>query len=101
MWKSIRRKRYDLYEVWLSGRTYKHTSTKKEKSHTVAGLLAIFLGGVGAHKFYLGNILLGILFLIFCWTGVPIIVGIVEGILYLDCPQNQFMQRYGYAKEEK
>ena len=56
---------------------------------------------MGAHKFYLGNILLGILFLIFCWTGVPIIVGIVEGILYLDCPQNQFMQRYGYAKEKK
>jgi TM2 domain-containing membrane protein YozV len=34
-------------------------------------LLAVFLGDVGAHKFYAGRIRTGILYLVFCWTFVP------------------------------
>lgn len=41
------------------------------KSQTVAGLLCAFLGGLGAHRFYLGKTVSGILFLLFCWTGIP------------------------------
>jgi TM2 domain-containing membrane protein YozV len=44
------------------------TSTK---SQSVAALLAAFLGGFGIHRFYLGKIVSGILYLIFCWTGIP------------------------------
>lgn len=46
-------------------------------------LLALLLGGIGVHKFYEGRILLGILYLLFCWTGIPTIVSVVEGILAL------------------
>lgn len=53
------------------------------KSKTTAGLLAIFLGGLGIHKFYLGKAGMGILYLLFCWTGIPEIVGFIEGIVYL------------------
>ena len=53
------------------------------KSKVAAGLLAIFLCGIGVHKFYMGKIGMGILYLLFCWTGIPACVGFIEGIIYL------------------
>lgn len=43
-------------------------------------LLAIFLGTFGAHKFYAGQIGKGIIYLIFCWTFIPGLIGLIEGI---------------------
>ena len=60
------------------------------KSKTAAGLLAIFLGGLGVHKFYLGKTGMGILYLVFCWTYIPEIVGIIEGIIYLCSSDENF-----------
>ena len=53
------------------------------KNRVAAAILAIFLGDLGIHKFYMGKIGQGILYLVFCWTGIPAIVGIIEGIIYL------------------
>lgn len=53
-------------------------STKKNPSTAV--LLSLFLGGLGVHKFYMGQTGLGILYLIFCWTYIPAIVGFVEAL---------------------
>jgi TM2 domain-containing membrane protein YozV len=45
----------------------------------VAGvLLALFLGGFGAHHFYLRRNGLGILYLLFFWTPFPWIFGFIE-----------------------
>lgn len=60
------------------------------KSKIAAGLLAIFLGGLGIHKFYMGKIGLGILYLVFCWTYVPLVIGIIEGIIYLASNDHNF-----------
>jgi TM2 domain-containing membrane protein YozV len=49
-----------------------------KKSPTTAVLLALFLGGLGIHKFYLGNTGMGILYLVFCWTYIPSIVAFIE-----------------------
>ena len=49
------------------------------KSKTTAGVLAILLGGIGVHKFYLGKIGMGILYLLFCWTGIPAVIGLFFG----------------------
>ncbi|HEC2150862.1 TPA: TM2 domain-containing protein [Staphylococcus delphini] len=42
---------------------------------------AFLLGGFGAHKFYINKKGLGFLYLLFCWTGVPGVIGIIEGII--------------------
>ena len=39
-------------------------------------LLAIFLGGIGAHDFYVGKPVTGVIKLIFCWTGIPTIISL-------------------------
>ena len=48
------------------------------KDETVAILLAYFLGSFGAHRFYLGEIGMGILYLVFCWTLIPHLIAFVE-----------------------
>lgn len=52
--------------------------TASSKSRMTAALLAFFLGGLGAHKFYLGKVGQGFLYLIFCWTFIPAIVAFIE-----------------------
>ena len=41
-------------------------------------LLAIFLGGLGIHHFYLRRNSPGCLYLLFSWTGIPDILGWIE-----------------------
>lgn len=67
----------------------------KTKSRAVAALLAFFLGGLGVHKFYLGQTGWGILYLLFCWTFIPTIVSWIEGCLYLLSTERQFALKYG------
>ncbi|MBH9537529.1 TM2 domain-containing protein [Novosphingopyxis sp. YJ-S2-01] len=64
------------------------------KSKTTAILLALFLGGIGAHRFYLGNVGLGLLYLVFCWTFIPAIVAFGEMIYFLTISEEDFAERY-------
>ena len=67
-----------------------------DKSRTTAGILAIILGDFGAHHFYLRRPGLGILYLIFFWTWIPSIIGLIEGITYLCMRDRDFDQKYNY-----
>ncbi len=51
-----------------------------KKTPTTAVLLALFLGGLGIHKFYMGQIGVGTLYLVFCWTYIPAIIGFIEAL---------------------
>jgi TM2 domain-containing membrane protein YozV len=64
------------------------------KSRVTAAILAFFLGGFGAHKFYLGKIGLGFLYLIFFWTFIPAIVAFIEFIIYLTMSDEAFAEKY-------
>ncbi|MGH9519343.1 MAG: TM2 domain-containing protein [Terriglobales bacterium] len=71
--------------------------TPSGKSQLAAALLGIVLGSFGVHKFYLGQIGWGIIYLVFFWTLVPGIVGFVEGIILLTMPSGEFLARFGHA----
>jgi TM2 domain-containing membrane protein YozV/ribosomal protein L40E len=69
------------------------------KSRMTAAILAFFLGWIGGHKFYMGQVGLGIIYLIFSWTGVPAIIAFVEGILYVTCNSDEeFTLKYVLGK---
>jgi TM2 domain-containing membrane protein YozV len=70
------------------------TDRRSSKNKVVAALLAIFLGGIGIHKFYLGKVGWGIMYLIFCWTWIPMIVSFIEAIIYLTMSEKDFEAKY-------
>jgi TM2 domain-containing membrane protein YozV len=78
-------------------------SLSSEKSKIVAGLLALFFGGFGLHKFYLGKSKAGIVMLLICLVGfvllgIPsIIIGVIafiEAIIYLTKSDADFEEIY-------
>lgn len=71
------------------------------KDKIIQSALAIFLGNIGAHKFYQGQPKLGILYLLFFWTGIPGILGILEGIRYLLMSTDSFYEQYYHRNDER
>ena len=80
------------------------------KSHVTAGLLAIFLGAFGVHKFYLGYNQVGFVMLAVTVIGsiltfglasaVIWVIAIVEGLVYLTRPQAVFDGLYVRGRRE-
>jgi TM2 domain-containing membrane protein YozV len=73
----------------------------QESKKVVAGILAILLGGLGVHKFFLGYTTAGIIQLVLglCfWIGG--IIGIVEGIIYLTKSDEDFVQTYQVGQKQ-
>jgi TM2 domain-containing membrane protein YozV len=66
----------------------------EQKSKTTAALLALLVGGLGAHHFYLGNTVLGIIYILACWTFIPAIVAFVEAIVFLTMSDVAFDAKY-------
>lgn len=64
------------------------------KNQGVAAVAAIFFGGFGFHKFYLGKPGQGLLYLFFFWTAIPFFIGIFEGIYYAVISAEQFNAEY-------
>jgi TM2 domain-containing membrane protein YozV len=56
---------------------YQHYEAVR-RDEVVGVLLALFLGGFGIHHFYLRRTGLGILYVLFSWTGVTWILGFIE-----------------------
>lgn len=49
-----------------------------KKNPTTAVVFALFLGGIGIHKFYLNRVGAGIVYLLFCWTYIPALIAFIE-----------------------
>lgn len=60
----------------------------------IAGILAIVLGWVGVHKFYQENVTWGAIYLCFFWTGIPGLLGLIEGILILVADEEEYERKY-------
>lgn len=79
-----------------------------EKSNVVAGILALFLGTIGVHYFYLGKMKAGITFLLVGTLGWIIIIpplvvavmALISAIKMLTSSQADFERNYVYTKNE-
>lgn len=86
---------------------------RPENKRVVSGILAIIFGSLGVHKFILGYnneglILLGISilsYLTFCFligiflVWIPLIIGLIEGIIYLTKTDEEFYNMYQVNKK--
>jgi len=64
------------------------------KSQTMATVLAAFIGGLGIHRFYLSRPISGVLYLLFCWTGIPSFVAFIETFIYAFTSQQSWANKY-------
>ena len=78
------------------------------KSKIAAGLLGIFLGSLGIHKFYLGFTTPGVILLLCGTLGwflvlpgfAAALIGLIEGIIYLTKTDQDFYQTYEVGKRQ-
>lgn len=95
----------DVYVIAIQQNTSQNRRNSKDK--TAAGLLAIFLGTWGIHKFYLGYKGPGLVYLLvntigwaITWmmAGIPnlifAIIAFIEGIIYLTKSDEEFQKTY-------
>ena len=84
------------------------SSTISEKNKMAAGLLALFLGAFGIHKFYLGcnkagGIMLGVWLVGLFLAGIPsliiAVIAFIEAIIYFTKSNEEFNKIY--IKNEK
>jgi TM2 domain-containing membrane protein YozV len=61
-----------------------------DRKRTTAAALALFGGVFGAHKFYLGQPVQGILYCAAFWTLVPVVAGFVDGVRFLLMTDQRF-----------
>ena len=65
----------------------------KPASRIVAIVLAFVLGFVGAQYFYMGRRILAVLSVLFCWTGYPAVIGMLDGMRMLFMSDREFRQQ--------
>lgn len=65
-----------------------------KQKRVTAAILAIVLGTFGIHKFYLKDSDMGVLYLVFCWTFLPTIAGLFEGLYYLTISEDKFKKKF-------
>ena len=74
-----------------------NTMLKEDVSRVTAGVLGIFCGNFGIHRFYMGHNNAGIVYLvvgIFTGTSVSTIAGVIDGVLYLVATDDEFKTKY-------
>lgn len=67
------------------------------KDKNVAAILALFLGGIGVHKFYLGRTGAGILYLLFSLTMIPALLAVIDFFVLALMDNDEFNRRFNGA----
>lgn len=68
------------------------------KDKAVATILALLLGGIGVHRFYLGETWTGLFYLLFCWTFIPLFFALIDFFCFLFMSNENFDRRYNMGK---
>ena len=66
-----------------------------KKSYWAFIVLCLIGGFIGLQEFYREKYFLGILAVLFCWTGIPYLVGYIEALVWLFKDKNEWNLRYG------
>jgi TM2 domain-containing membrane protein YozV len=66
----------------------------QKRSKIAAAVIALFLGGLGLHRFYLGRPWSGLFYFLFCWTFIPMILSFVEAIVLIAMSEERFAEAY-------
>ena len=77
------------------------STSGQDSKRVVCGILGILIGGLGLHRFILGDTMGGILRIVITVVtcGVGSLIGLVEGIIYLTKTDEQFIQEYQIGKK--
>lgn len=72
-----------------------------ESKRVLCGVLGILLGGLGLHRFMLGDALGGVLRIVItvATCGFGGVLGLIEGIIYLVKTDAEFIQTYQVQKK--
>jgi TM2 domain-containing membrane protein YozV len=68
---------------------------ESQRNYALAVALALILGHFGIHKFYIGKPWVGLLYLLFSWTFIPTLLGIIEGIMWIMMGPQAWDEQYG------
>ncbi|MBX2816977.1 MAG: NINE protein [Saprospiraceae bacterium] len=69
------------------------------KNKNTSAILAFLLGVFGIHRFYLGQVGLGILYVLLSMTTISVILGILDGIIFLTMDDDVFDAKYNNKRE--
>ncbi|MEI0446860.1 TM2 domain-containing protein [Brachyspira intermedia] len=67
---------------------------RKRIKAIICSALSLIFGGIGIQKFYLGQTKRGILYVLFCWTGIPYLLCIVDLIRFIFMTEKDFNLTY-------
>ncbi|MEX0768584.1 MAG: NINE protein [Microthrixaceae bacterium] len=87
--------------VWPNGEAINTSTLPAYDSNkkVTAGILALLLGGLGVHKFYLGYTTEGIIMILLLFCGISPLIGLIEGIIYLTKSDPEFYWTYEAARK--
>lgn len=72
----------------------------EESKRVLCGVMGIVLGGLGIHRFILGDITGGILRILLIFAcGAGHLISFIEGIIYLTKTDEQFIKEYQVGKK--
>lgn len=73
----------------------------KYRFKNTATLLSFFLGALGLQKFYLGESRKGVVSILFCWTFIPLLIGLIDFIKFATMNDVKFNDRYNWGKKPR
>ena len=72
-----------------------HTGDSMKPANKIAlVLITFFFGAIGGHKYYVKKHGLGVLYLVFIWTGIPSLIALIEFIIYLVKSEDELAEAY-------
>lgn len=73
---------------------HSHYDYGANSKRLIAVLIALVFGVFGAQFFYLGRFFKGFVCVLFFWTGIPAVIGVIHAIILALTPNDEFERKY-------